>query len=84
MRQWSLTREDAGRVTQPALAALGAKSQEAAPVFVRRQELLLDWLPQAEAFVLPETTHLLHLQNPRGMAEGLAAFFARHPLRESR
>lgn len=83
VRQWSFTREDAGRVTQPALAALGAKTPEAAPVFVRRQQLLLDWLPQAEAFVLPEATHLLHLQNPRGMAEGLAAFFARHPLPES-
>lgn len=38
------------------------------------------WLPNVEAFVLPNATHLLHVQNPRGMAEGLAAFFARHPI----
>jgi hypothetical protein len=30
--------------------------------------------------VVPDATHLLHLQNPRGMAEGLAGFFARHTL----
>jgi hypothetical protein len=37
----------------------------------------------AETFALPEATHLLHVQNPRGMAQGLAAFFARHPLTTS-
>jgi hypothetical protein len=29
---------------------------------------------------LPGAAHLLHVENPRGMAEALAAFFARHPL----
>jgi hypothetical protein len=49
-------------------------------VWSQRQKLLLDWLPATENFVLPGATHLLHVQNPRGMAEGLATFFARHPL----
>jgi hypothetical protein len=26
-------------------------------------------------------THLLYVENPRGMAESLAAFFVRHPLK---
>jgi hypothetical protein len=39
-----------------------------------RQEWLLAWLPNVEAFVLPDATHLLQVQNPRGMAEGLALF----------
>jgi hypothetical protein len=30
--------------------------------------------------VLPGATHLLHLQNPAGMAAALAGFFARHQL----
>jgi pimeloyl-ACP methyl ester carboxylesterase len=80
LRQWSFTREDASRVTQPALAVIGAKSTEVSPVFGKRQELLLAWLPNVEAFVLPNATHMLHAQNPGGMAQGLAAFFARHPL----
>jgi pimeloyl-ACP methyl ester carboxylesterase len=45
-----------------------------------RHELLLEWLPNVESFVLPDAGHLLHLQNPRGMANGLATFFARHAL----
>jgi pimeloyl-ACP methyl ester carboxylesterase len=80
VRQWSFTRDDASRITQPVLAVLGAKSAEVSPVFGKRQELLLAWLPKVEAFLLPGATHLLHVQNPRAMAAGLAAFFARHPL----
>jgi pimeloyl-ACP methyl ester carboxylesterase len=88
VRQWSFTREDARRITKPVLAVLGAKSDEVRPasgevsrVFAERQELLLAWLPNVEAYVLPDATHFLHVENPRGMAEGLAAFFARHPLK---
>src|SRR5215813_6395391 len=80
VRQWSFTREDANRITQPVLAVLGAKSTEVSPVFGKRQELLLAWLPKVEAFLLPDATHLLHVQNPRAMVAGLVAFFARHPL----
>jgi pimeloyl-ACP methyl ester carboxylesterase len=80
VRSWSFGQEDAARVTQPALAVLGARTREVTPVFDQRHELLLAWLPEVEPFVLPDATHLLHVQNPRGMAEGLAAFFARHPL----
>ncbi len=81
--QWSFTREDARRIPQPVLAVVGAKSREVAPIFGERQELLLAWLPNVEPFVLPEATHLLHVQNPRGMAQGLTAFFARHSLSAS-
>jgi pimeloyl-ACP methyl ester carboxylesterase len=77
VQQWSLTEEDASHITQPVLAVLG---EHTAPTFPERRELLLSLLPNAEPFDLPGATHLLHLQNPRGMAERLAAFFARHPL----
>lgn len=80
VQQWSFTQEEASRITQPVLAALGTLSR---PIFRERRELLLAWLPNVEPFVLPDATHLLHVENPRGMAEGLAAFFARHPLSAS-
>jgi pimeloyl-ACP methyl ester carboxylesterase len=83
LQQWSFTREDARRITQPVLAVIGAKSQELDRIWVERQELLLSWLPNVTPFVLPNATHLLQVQNPRGMAEGLAAFFARHLLSAS-
>jgi 3-oxoadipate enol-lactonase len=43
--------------------------------------MILTWMPKAESFVLPDATHLLHVQHPRAVAEALAAFFARHPIR---
>lgn len=83
IQQWSFTREEARRITQPVLAVVGATSKERDPVQRERQELLLTWLPNAEPFVLPDATHMLQVENPRGMAEGLAAFFGRHPVSAS-
>jgi pimeloyl-ACP methyl ester carboxylesterase len=84
LQQWVLTQEDAKRITQPALAVVGARSLELDPIWGERHQLLLDWLPNVESFVLRDATHLLQVENPRGMAEGLAAFFARHPLIKER
>jgi pimeloyl-ACP methyl ester carboxylesterase len=80
LQQWSFRREDAARVTQPVLAVVGAQSLEQSPIWGERQRLLLDWLPHVEPFVLPGASHLLEVENPSGLAEGLAAFFARHSL----
>ena len=78
--QWSFTREDASRITQPVLAVMGEKSKEVSPIWAERQELLLAWLPNVEPFILLDAGHLLQVQNPSGMAAGLAAFFARRPI----
>jgi pimeloyl-ACP methyl ester carboxylesterase len=74
---WSFAEDDARRIAQPAPVVVGENS---AATFPERRELLLSWLPNVESFELPGATHLLHVQNPRGMAEALASFFARHPL----
>jgi pimeloyl-ACP methyl ester carboxylesterase len=84
IRQWRFARADAGRITQPVFAVVGEKSLEVSPIWEERQQLLLHWLPNVEGFVLPGATHLLHVQNSRGMAEALAAFFARHPMADAR
>jgi 3-oxoadipate enol-lactonase len=75
LRQWSFGPRDARHVLQPVLAVVGEESDSR---FHQRQKLLLEWLPNVTPFVLLGAGHLLHLQNPEGMAEGLAAFFARH------
>ena len=84
IQQWQLARADAGRISQPALAVMGGKSPEVSPIWPARQQLLLDSLPNVESFVLPDATHLLHLQQPRAMAQALADFFARHPIKDAR
>jgi pimeloyl-ACP methyl ester carboxylesterase len=80
VQQWTLSREDAGRISQPALSMVGEKSKALSPIWTERHELVLAWLPTAEGYVLPDATHLLHVQHPRTVAQALAAFFARHPL----
>jgi len=77
LQQWPFTEDDARRIQQPTLAVLGTASP---PMFAERQKLLLQWLPNAEPLDLPGLTHLLHGQDPTAVAQGLAGFFARHPL----
>jgi pimeloyl-ACP methyl ester carboxylesterase len=83
LQQWSLRREDAARVTPPVLSVVGAKRQQLSRIWTERHQMVLAWIPKAEGFVLPDATHLLHVEHPRAVAEALAAFFARHP-REAR
>ena len=80
--EWSFTQAEAGRITQPVLAVIGADSHTLWPGWAEIHDLVQDWLPQSEAFVLEGATHGLQMMNPQGMAEGLAGFFARHPLAE--
>jgi pimeloyl-ACP methyl ester carboxylesterase len=82
LEQWSFTPAEAGRITQPVLAVLGADSHTLWPGWVEGHHLVQTWLPQVEAFVLKGATHGLQIMDPTGMAEGLAGFFARHPLPE--
>jgi pimeloyl-ACP methyl ester carboxylesterase len=77
---WRFGEAEARRVGQPALSVLGGESDAFGPRFGEAHRLLLAWLPQAEGAVLPGTTHLMHLEDPRGLAAALAAFWARHPL----
>jgi 3-oxoadipate enol-lactonase len=62
------------------LSVLGGESERLWDRFGEAHRWLLDWLPLAEGLVLPGATHLPQIERPRGLAEGLAAFFARHPL----
>lgn len=75
LQAWSFTEKDARRVTH---AVLGVRGANTAPTFPERLELLLSWLPNAEELEVAGATHLLHVQRPREVAEGLASFFARH------
>ena len=82
LQQWSFTQAEAGRIMQPVLSVLGADSHTLWPGWGEVHQLVQAWLPQAEAFVLKGATHGLQIIDPKGMAEGLAGFFARHSLPE--
>ena len=77
VREWQFTEDDAQRIQQPVLAVVGSASPA---LFAERQKQLVHWLPDAELLDLPGLTHLLHGQDPAAVANGLADFFARHPI----
>jgi uncharacterized protein (TIGR02118 family) len=81
LKTWRFGAEEARSITQPVLTVWGADSDTVAPTFNEGIALLRQWLPQAELLAVPEATHGLPFMNPGGLAVGLTAFFARHPLR---
>ncbi|HEV2126262.1 MAG TPA: alpha/beta hydrolase, partial [Chloroflexota bacterium] len=77
---WRFGEADARRISQPSLSVLGGESDALWSRFGETHRLLLAWLPHAEGFVLPGTTHLMQIQNPQALCEALAAFWTRLPL----
>jgi pimeloyl-ACP methyl ester carboxylesterase len=77
---WHFAEAQARRINQPALCVLGGESEALWSRFGEVHRLLLEWLPNAAGFVLPGATHFLQLEDPGGMANALADFWARHPL----
>jgi pimeloyl-ACP methyl ester carboxylesterase len=77
VQQWSFGPDDARRITQPVLNVLGAEST---PRFVEGSELVQSWFPDAERLSVPDAGHLLMVQNPVAVAQGLGDFFARHAI----
>jgi pimeloyl-ACP methyl ester carboxylesterase len=74
---WTFGPKEAALIRQPTLVVTGANS---IATFHERARLLLEWLPNAEPYELPDATHLLQVENPGALAEALRAFFARHPV----
>jgi pimeloyl-ACP methyl ester carboxylesterase len=64
-------------VTAPVLNVLGTQS---APRFVEGAELVQSWFPHAERLSVPDAGHLLMIQNPTAVAQGLRDFFTHHPI----
>jgi pimeloyl-ACP methyl ester carboxylesterase len=77
---WRFGEAEARRISQPTLSVLGGESDALWSRFGETHRLLLGWLTHADGFVLPGATHFMQIENPRGMAEVLAAFWARHQL----
>lgn len=77
LRVWTLSEQEAGRITQPVLSVV---AEHSAPFFKEGRELLHQWFHRTEDFDLFNAGHLLQIENPEAMAGGLAWFLGRHPL----
>jgi pimeloyl-ACP methyl ester carboxylesterase len=76
-QEWQFGLKEAAAIRQPVLSVLGARSN---PFMQEGRALLHSWFPQTEDLDV-NATHLLQMQDPSGVAHGLAGFFSRHPLR---
>jgi pimeloyl-ACP methyl ester carboxylesterase len=74
---WEFGPQQAAAISQPVLSVLGTETER---LFVDGDALLHAWLPQVEDCPIAGVAHLLHLQRPAPVAQGVAAFFARHPI----
>jgi|SRR5919109_105079 pimeloyl-ACP methyl ester carboxylesterase len=77
--EWKFGTEEAKRVRPPVLLVSG---DESLPWFSEGDELLEQWLPQTERAVINGSNHLFQLAGHAApLAEKLASFFARHPIK---
>jgi pimeloyl-ACP methyl ester carboxylesterase len=81
LQSWLFGPENIRAIEQPTLAIYHVDTNFT--IFDDVQQVLLQLLPRAESLIVPNTTHLLQIQNPRSVGEGLAAFFARYALAEA-
>jgi pimeloyl-ACP methyl ester carboxylesterase len=71
LEQWVFTAEDAQRIRQPVVSAVGAESQ---PMFWENHTRLRQWIPHAEQLTIPMANHGFPHTNPSALADGLARF----------
>jgi pimeloyl-ACP methyl ester carboxylesterase len=72
---WTFGPAEARNISQPVLSVLGAETE---PLWVEIAGLLRSWVPRVEECRIEGAGHLLQIQRPQAVAEGLAAFFGRH------
>ena len=76
-QEWQISPGEAAKIRQPVLCVLGVATPN--PYMQEVRSLLHSLFPQAEDWEVP-TSHLLQMQDPKGVAQGLAEFFSRHPM----
>lgn len=74
---WQFGPDQAAALSQPVLSVLGTDTEQ---LFVDSRDLLHSWFPQVEDCTIQGVAHLLHLQRPEPVAQGVAEFLARHPI----
>src|SRR5690349_4143063 len=69
---WRFGPEEAATILSPVLSVLGTQT---AQLFTEGRALLHAWFPWAEDYTIEGVGHLLHMQRPEPVAQGLSDFF---------
>ena len=76
-QEWQIAPQAAAAIKQPVLSVRGVARSN--PFMQEVRSLLHALFPQTEDCDIP-STHLLQMQDPRGVANGLAEFFSRYAM----
>jgi pimeloyl-ACP methyl ester carboxylesterase len=76
--EWGFSAEEAKRIQA---AVLRIHGEDTIPWFADSDALLSEWLPQSESASVPGLGHFFPMAAPGQVAESVAAFLARHPLK---
>ncbi|MFD8979566.1 alpha/beta fold hydrolase [Streptomyces sp. NPDC059564] len=77
LAEWPFGPDDAAAIRQPVLSVLGSRTL---PLWVEVAAFLRATVPDVEECVIDGVGHLLHIEQPRPVAEALARFLAAHPV----
>ena len=72
---WTFGAAEARGISRPVLSVLGTETE---PLWVEIAILLRSWLPRVEDCTIEGAGHLLQIQRPEAVAQGLVDFFERH------
>ena len=72
---WTFGAAEARSISQPVLSVLGSDTE---PLWVEIATVLRSWLPRVEDCTIKGAGHLLQIQRPEAVAQGLGDFFGRH------
>lgn len=75
--EWRFGPDQAAAIRQPVLSVLGS---DTLPLWFEVAEFLRANVPDVEECVVDGVGHLLHIEQPRPIAEPLARFLAAHPI----
>ena len=77
LTEWAFGPEQAAAINHPVLSVLGAQTQ---PLWVEVADFLRTSLPHVEDSTIDGVGHLLHIQRPEPVAQGMAEFLARNSI----
>jgi pimeloyl-ACP methyl ester carboxylesterase len=81
LQSWKFDLNNVKTISKPVLSVEGGDS----PSFFKDvHSLLHTWFPHLETLVVPNTSHILHMQEPELVANGLNYFFTKHHLENKR
>ena len=76
--EWRFSMDDVARLRFPILAVVGANSHQA---LRDTHSALRMSVPQSDELIVQGAGHELQMAQPRAVAQGIAAFLRKHPIR---